>query len=207
MSISEIIDFLLDLMTDEETKREFESDPEAALASRKLDGVSAQDVRDARLVMADSGQARPRPDGGSGNGGGGDDPIREIQHTTNTFEIDRSRTDIDQTVLDLDIDDRDTTVIDSFNGDTENNVVAIQDNDVTRNDIDVVNVEDSFNQTPEEEPVGEEPAGEPAEEPEVSIDPVEEPVLIEEPAPEPIVSTDPVEEGPESEPEPEPVLG
>jgi hypothetical protein len=203
MSIAEIIDFLLDLMTDEETRREFDDDPEGALASRGLSGLTGQDVRDARLLMADDGTVCPRPDGGGsggGGGGGGDDPVREIRHTTNNFEIDQSRTDIDQTVLDLDIDDRDTTVVDSFNGDTETNVVAIQDNDVTNNDndtdVDVITIEDSFG----------EPEGEP--EPEVSVLPVDEPVLVEEPV-DPVLTVDPVEEPVEDEAgfDTEPALG
>jgi len=197
MSISDLIDFLLDLMTDEETQREFAGDPEGTLAGKGLSDVSAQDVRDARLVMADDGTARPRHDGGYG-GGGGNDPIREIRHTTNTFEIDQSRTDINQTVLDVDIDDRDTTIVDSFNGDEETNVVAIQDNDVTNNDLDVINIEDSFNDDgsigePTEESTVDEPETLPVEEPEASVQPVEEPVLVEEPVDE-VVVVDPVED-------------
>lgn len=234
MSIGEIIEFLVDLMTDEETKRDFDDDPRRAMADRGLSGLSGQDVRDARLLMADDGLVCPRPgsgdsanSGGGGGGHGGDDPIREIRHTTNTFEIDQSRTDIDQTLIDLDIDDRDTTVVDSFNGDTETNVVAIQDNDIQDNDVttdlDVINIEDSFNET------GTAPRPEPGSDSEVSILPVDDPALGSvrdeqpEPAPleDPVLTIDPVEEpvpddvvldpepDPESDAEPdaEPALG
>ena len=108
-------------------------------------------------MMADGGVARPagsRPD----RGGPGDDPVREIRHTTNNFELDQSQHvtvgELNQTILA--IDDRDTMIVDSFNNDnaTDNdtNVVAIQDNDTidnsTTNDVDVLNVEDSFNDGP-----------------------------------------------------------
>jgi hypothetical protein len=213
-SISTLIDFLMGLMRDEDTKREFESDPDATMADKGLSGVTAQDVRDARLIMADDGGARPRPDAGShgsgGGYGGGNDAVREIMHTTNTFEIDQSRHttigDIDQTIVN--IDDRDTTIVDSFNSADE--VTAIQDNDTVNNntDVDVVNVEDSFNEEPgatdepgevigrpvdDPEPVfiGDPEAGPDDGEGEVSIQPVED-VLIE-PEPEPEVSIQPVD--------------
>jgi hypothetical protein len=225
-SISSLIDFLMGLMRDDNTKREFAADPDSMMAEKGLSGVTAQDVRDARLIMADDGGARPRPDAGSHDGGyggghgggygGGSDAVREIVHTTNTFEIDQSRHttigDIDQTIVN--IDDRDTTILDSFNSADE--VTAIQDNDTINNndndtDVDVVNIEDSFNDEPGEvtiQPVEvDEPIGDPAAVPgegEVSIQPVEdepvedepvEDVLIEpEPEPDPVVSIQPVED-------------
>jgi len=187
-SMSDLIDFLMSLMRDEKTKAEFDRDPNAALSDKGLGDVTTQDVRDAQLIMADDGAARPRP--GSSDGSRSNDPVQEIRHTTNTFEIDQSRhvgdVTIDQTVIG--IDDRDTTVIDSFNSADE--VTAIQDNDT----IDVTNVEDSFNEVPEggtspEEPVDtlpaeEQPVDEPFEpepqpEPEVSIQPVDD--VVDEP--------------------------
>ncbi len=184
-SMSDLIDFLMSLMRDEKTKAEFDRDPNATLSDKGLDDVTTQDVRDAQLIMADDGAARPRP--GSSDGSRSNDPVQEIRHTTNTFEIDQSQVTIDQTVIG--IDDRDTTVIDSFNSADE--VTAIQDNDT----IDVTNVEDSFNEVPEggtspEEPVDTplaeepfEPAPEP--EPEVSIEPVEDVADVEEVTDEP----------------------
>lgn len=188
-SMSDLIDFLMSLMRDEKTKAEFDRDPNATLSDKGLDDVTTQDVRDAQLIMADDGAARPRP--GSSDGSRSNDPVQEIRHTTNTFEIDQSQVTIDQTVIG--IDDRDTTVIDSFNSADE--VTAIQDNDT----IDVTNVEDSFNEVPEggtspEEPVDTplaeepfEPAPEP--EPEVSIEPVEDVADVEEVTDEPELDT------------------
>lgn len=162
-SISALIDFLMSLMRDEDTKQAFQRDPDGTLTDRGLRDVTAQDVQDARLIMADEGTVRPRPDGESHSSGhhssgyhdggltaGGGGPVREILHTTNTFEIDQS-THVDQTILA--IDNRDTTIIDSFNSQDE--VTAIQDNDTVNNDIDVINVADSFN--------GEEDTGDPGE--------------------------------------------
>jgi len=188
-SMSDLIDFLMSLMRDEKTKAEFDRDPNATLSGRGLGDLTTQDVRDAQLIMADDGAARPRP--GSSDGSRSNDPVQEIRHTTNTFEIDQSQVTIDQTVIG--IDDRDTTVIDSFNSADE--VTAIQDNDT----IDVTNVEDSFNEVPEggtspEEPVDTLPAEEPFEaapepEPEVSIEPVEDVADVEEVTDEPELDT------------------
>lgn len=142
-SIAELMDFLLSLMREDDTRREFERDPDAALATRGLADVSDQDVRDARLMMADCGSVQPRADrpdrGGSGNSGG-DDRIREINHTTTHFEVG----DVTTTVIT--VNDNDTVIVDSFN----NDVVAIQDNDTT--DVDVISIVDNDD---EDDPEGE----------------------------------------------------
>ncbi len=154
-SISALIDFLMSLMRDDDTKRAFENDPDGTMAGKGLHNVSAQDVRDARLIMAEDGSARPRNDGGSHSSGyhegglGGGGTVREILHTTNTFEIDQSRHtsigDIKQTIIN--IDDRDTTVIDSFN--SQDTVTAIQDNDTV---IDIHEDKDGPRDGDEQEP-------------------------------------------------------
>jgi hypothetical protein len=138
-SISALIDFLMSLMGDDKTKRAFTENPHGTMADNGLHNVSAQDVRDARLIMADSGSARPRNDGehqsrGYHDGGlSSNDPVREIVHTTNTFEIDQSRhTDVNQNIFN--IDNHRTTILDSFN--SADTVTAIQDNDTTV-DVDV----------------------------------------------------------------------
>ena len=192
-SINTLIDFLMGLMRDEETKREFERDPDGTLGSKGLQDVTAQDVQDARLIMADDGSAQPRSDGGSQpsgyhegslSGGGSSPAVREILHTTNSFQIDQSR-HIDQT--NITIDNRDTTIIDSFNSQDE--VTAIQDNDTINNDVDVINVEDSFNDENDE-------SDEPGE-----TDEPGEPVDSEEPAETPGDSDDPATSGPSADPE------
>jgi len=199
-SIAGLIDFLMSMMRDEKTKMAFERDPDTALADRGLSGVTGQDVRDARLMMADDGVARARSGSRPDRGGPDDDPVREIRHVTNNYELDQSQHltigELNQTILA--IDDRDATVVDSFNNDNDTDVVAIQDNDTidnsTTNDVDVVNVEDSFNDAPPEPDPESDPEVEPAPEPEGE--------------PEPEVSVEPVEPGPEDVPfadvEPEP---
>ncbi len=124
ISLSAIVDFLSALMRDDDLKSQFERDADGTIADQ---GLTADDVRDARLVMADNGIAHARP--GEVSSPGGADPVAEIRHTTNTFEIDQSQhvsAIVDQKFTILSIDDRDTTVIDSFNSDDE--IVAIQDN-------------------------------------------------------------------------------
>lgn len=147
MTMQDVIDFLLDLMRNEETQAEFERDPDGVLADRGLEGVTAQDVRDARLVLADQGGARPV---GDDPPPGGDDPIREIRFTGDNFEAAPAppapppAPDIfEQTTTVVSIDDRDTTLVvqntttsdddvtviqDSFNDSSTTDVVAIQAN-------------------------------------------------------------------------------
>lgn len=151
-SISTLIDFLMSLMRDEDTKRSFERDPDGTMADKGLQDVSAQDVRDARLIMADSGDARPRQDGGGSHangyhesgisaGAGSNSAVREILHTTNTFEIDQSKTI-------LNIDASRTNILDSFN--SQDKVIAIQDND-TVIDIDEDDEEDKTDDKTDDE--------------------------------------------------------
>ncbi|HWM04040.1 MAG TPA: IniB N-terminal domain-containing protein [Actinophytocola sp.] len=204
-SMSALIDFLMSLMRDEQTKMDFERNPEGRLKDEGLDGVTAQDVRDARLVMADEGSAHPRS--GYSSDDDSNDPVQAIRHTTTTYEVDRSQhvhADVDQQFNILSIDDRDTTVIDSFN--SEDTVTAIQDNDTTE----VINIEDSFNEEETEEPTEspespEGPTDDPAESPEAGEDGPTEPL---EDVEDPEVSIDPVEPDPsdvpfDTEPEPE----
>lgn len=142
-SISALIDFLMSLMSDEDTKRAFAGNPDQTLADKGLRDVSAQDVKDARLIMADQGAVRPRPDNGGSQpsgyhdggfaAGGSNNVAREILHTTNTFEIDQSK-HIAQNIFN--IDNHRTTIVDSFN--SQDTVTAIQDNDTINNtDVDV----------------------------------------------------------------------
>ncbi|TDP94871.1 hypothetical protein [Labedaea rhizosphaerae] len=159
-ALSEIANFLLSLMHNGKAREEFNRDPEGAFAKHGLHGVTGQDVRDAHLMMCDDGSVHAKPGHGGGGGGGGghhEDPVHAVQHIYNNYEVTEvdasSHTSIGEINV-LDIDDRDTTVIDSFNSDDDTNVVAVQDNDTTTNvddhstntDVDVTNVEDSFNE-------------------------------------------------------------
>lgn len=129
-SIAEVIDYLMHLMQDDNARREFDRDPDAALADRGLADVTGQDVRDARLMMADSGAVAPRHDRPN-HGGSGGDPVREIHDTTTNFMVG----DVTTTVIS--VQDNDILAFDSFN----NEVTAIQDNDTT--DVDVISIVDN----------------------------------------------------------------
>lgn len=210
-ALSEIANFLMSLMHNDQAKAEFNRDPEGSFAKHGLHGVTGQDVQDAHLMMCDDGSVHPKPGHGGGGGGGGgghhDDPVHAIQHIYNNYEVTEvdasTHTDIGEVNV-LNIDDRDTTVIDSFNSDDDTNVVAIQDNDTTNNvddhstntDVDVTNVEDSFNEgAPAEVETDHEvvtdPAPEAVEDPAFDETPVDPPVeaAVEEPAEHPAEAT------------------
>src|SRR5262249_49998447 len=126
-SISTLIEFLMKLLRDENAKTEFGRDPHAALAAHGLHNVSGQDVRDARLIMADDGAVHPRHDGGRSHHhahSDDDDPVHEIRHTAQQYEAaehggyhHNTGGDINQTFTFVNVDDRDTVVVDSFNSD------------------------------------------------------------------------------------------
>ncbi len=164
LAFSDIIDFLLRLLSDDAARAEFEQDPQGTLERAGLEGVTVQDIRDARLQLADSGAVSAVDDGG-GSSYGGDDPVREIGYTTNHYAADDDvRFDdsghadlglVEHTSTVVTIDDRDTlffqsidnsvTVTDSFNEDNSQ-VTAIQANGSFNSDDDVdIDAENSFN--------------------------------------------------------------
>jgi hypothetical protein len=211
-ALSDVIDFVLSLLRDDSKLAAFEEDPEGALDAAGLQGLTGQDVRDAQLVMADNGSARPNSDGGSsgGGGGGGGDAVSQITHVTRHYHAAPETTIVQ-------IDDRDTTINDSFNSDddftvindsfnssVENDVTAIQDNDTVINDVTAIQDNDTVIQDndtvieggPEPEPLRSEG---------ISTEDIVGPEP--EPEPEPVFETEvePVAEAePEPEPEPEP---
>lgn len=161
MTLTEIIDFLVGLLSDDNARAEFEQDPQGALEQAGLAGVSGQDVRDARLQLADDGAVRATDDGSGSSYPGGDDPVQEINYTTRHYAVDsdlavdRDGYDVsfvDQSTTVVTIDDRDTILVnDAFNTDnstTDIDVVAIdaensfneEDNDVT-----AIQADNSFN--------------------------------------------------------------
>jgi hypothetical protein len=225
-TMSELVDFLMGLMRSDDSKAAFEQNPEATLAKHNLQGVTGQDVRDARLMMCDDGGIRPH---GTSAPVRHDDPVREIRHTTENFHVDQNITvnDVDQTFNLF-------TIEDSFNSNDNNDIrtVAIQDNDTindTVNDNDTntdtdtdtdTTIQDSLNsgtpaaddpveQVPGDRPIPTEPL---EDDPVTGIDPVEE-VPGDEPIPtepledDPITGIDPIDEAPIHEPiEDEPEL-
>jgi hypothetical protein len=147
LAFSDIIDFLLGLLRDDAARAQFERDPQKALADAGMQGVSAQDIRDARLQLADSGAVCAVDDGTHSSYPHGHDPVREIGYTTahyaaadDTADHDpagddaRSADPVAQNNTFLTIDDRDTLFFQS-----------ISDDDITVTD-NSVSVTDSFNQ-------------------------------------------------------------
>jgi hypothetical protein len=241
VTIEQVIKFLMDLMRDDQHKAAFNADPAGTLAERGLGEVTPRDIDDAVTVMGDSGLAHAREDatplmgdsgpahprGGGSAAEGHENSIDAIRHVSTTYVIDQHRSveigDIHEefTIVDIDVDDRD--VSDSYNGDEH--IIAIQDNDTVNNDtdVDVVNVEDSFNDEstpPVEEPnssdeiepneslpdaepsVEPEPVAAPSAEQSEEPDPVAEPSsgADPEPVPEPSAEPDPVAEPVEHDP-------
>ncbi|MGH4016751.1 MAG: IniB N-terminal domain-containing protein [Pseudonocardiaceae bacterium] len=147
LSVSSLIEFLMNLLRDEAAAAEFDRDPHAMLARHGLDGLSGQDVRDAAPMVADHQGVRvtqddsltPTPD---------DDPVGEITYLTQHYEVDPTSqvddsdeyhlTYVDDRDTIITVDDRDTTTI-TADGDVTITDSFNQDNDVTV-------IEDSFNQ-------------------------------------------------------------
>ena len=53
LSLSSLIEFLLDMLRDPATQNDFARDPNATLAARGLSGVTAQDIQDVQPLLAD----------------------------------------------------------------------------------------------------------------------------------------------------------
>ena len=111
LSLSSLIEFLLDMMRDPATQNDFARDPNATLAARGLSGVTAQDIHDVQPLLADH-------KGVTESAGGAHaarsttldhapshspatarvrrattphDPSPAIDHITNAYEVDHSR--------------------------------------------------------------------------------------------------------------------
>ena len=164
LAFSDIIDFLLKLLGDEAARAEFEQDPQGTLEQAGLEGVTAQDIRDARLQLADSGAVSAVDDGYGSSYPDGDDPVREIGYTAAHYSADDDGQHADASTV-VTIDDRDTlffqtfsdddvtvtdnsvTISDSFNEDnSDDDLTAIQANGSFNSDDDVsINAQDSSN--------------------------------------------------------------
>jgi hypothetical protein len=147
LSISSLIEFLMNLLRDEAAQVEFERDPEGMLARHGLDGLCGQDVRDAVPLLADHEAVHVKHDGYAPSPHHDDDPVREISHITEHYEVknvvvddsdEYSFTYVDDRDTIVNVDDRDTTAIHA-DGD-----VTIEDSFNQDNDVNVI--EDSFNQ-------------------------------------------------------------
>ncbi|GEL16786.1 IniB N-terminal domain-containing protein [Pseudonocardia asaccharolytica] len=156
-AMTDLIDFLLKLMRDPDARAQFDQNPEQALQQNDLAGVSGDDVRDARLLLADRGDVRSTSDASPPARGTGD-PVREIQHTTTAYEpvrevvMNQHTEQITNITNNVNIDDRDTIIDDRdvINIDDRDIDIDIDDRDVDvdidKSDDDITVIEDSFNQ-------------------------------------------------------------
>jgi hypothetical protein len=151
LAFSDIIDFLLRLLSDEATRAQFDQDPQGTLARAGLEGVTGQDIRDARLQLADSGAVSATDDGAGSRYPHGDDPVHEIGYTTAHYaaheDTHHAYTGGSNTFLT--IDDRDTLFFQSIFDDditvTDNSVNVTDSFDEDNSQVTAVQVKDSFN--------------------------------------------------------------
>jgi hypothetical protein len=137
LSVSSLIEFLIDLLRDHAAQAEFAHDPQGMLAQHGLDSLTAQDVRDITPMLADH-EGVELKHGGSHPlahyaGYHHDDPVRAIAQITNHYEV--------KNVVVNDSHDYNLTYVDhrtyiDDHHDTNTNIQAGGD----------VNVTDSFNQ-------------------------------------------------------------
>ena len=165
LALSEIMDFLLALMRDENARAAFEQDPQGTLARAGLEGVTAQDVSDARLLLADSGavQSGDSDSGYRGGGASGDsaDPVQQISYTTQNYQVEQSGSANDggarpdpgssqSSTQQLSIDDRDSFFFQTFSSDDDVTVIDDSFNTIDNSSTDVAltNIEatNSFNE-------------------------------------------------------------
>lgn len=92
-----LIAFILSLLRDPDAVEEFNAAPQAALASKGLEGACAADVKAVAPVIIDHPDVTPRPDGPVYRPDPPDEVIKEISRIINQFTtIDNRSTVIDQ---------------------------------------------------------------------------------------------------------------
>jgi hypothetical protein len=156
LAFSDIIDFLLRLLSDEATRVQFDQDPQGTLARAGLQGVTGQDIRDARLQLADSGAVSATDDAAGARYPHGDDPVHEIGYTTAHYAAHEDmhheaahHADTGGSNTFLTVDDRDTLFFQSISDDditvTDNSVHVTDSFDEDNSQVTAVQVKDSFN--------------------------------------------------------------
>ncbi|MGQ0719231.1 MAG: IniB N-terminal domain-containing protein [Pseudonocardiales bacterium] len=147
LSVSSLIEFLMNLLRDEDAQMEFVADPHGMLARHGLGDLCGQDVRDVQPILADHAAVHVKDGGYDAPRYHDDDPVREISHITEHYEVrnvvvndsdEYNFTYVDDRDTIVNVDDRDTTTI-IADGD-----VTIEDSFNQDNDVNVI--EDSFNQ-------------------------------------------------------------
>lgn len=147
LSVSSLIEFLMNLLRDEAAQAEFVADPDGMLARYGLEGICGQDVRDVAPMVADHTAVHVKNGGYHSSSNDDDDPVRQIKHITEHYEVkntvmspadEYNYTYVDDRDTIVNVDDRDSTEIHA-DGD-----VTIEDSFNEDNDVNVI--EDSFNQ-------------------------------------------------------------
>ncbi|MGH3786282.1 MAG: IniB N-terminal domain-containing protein, partial [Pseudonocardiaceae bacterium] len=154
LSVSSLIEFLMNLLRDPAAQLEFERDPQGVLARHGLDNLCAQDVRDVAPLVADHDAVAVKHGGHQPSNGGyhppsydGEDPVREISHITEHYEVNNVVVNDSDEYNFTYVDDRDTIVTVDDRDSTEINAegdVTIDGSFNQDNDVNVI--EDSFNE-------------------------------------------------------------
>lgn len=147
LSVSSLIEFILNLLRSEAAQTEFAADPHGMLARHGLDSLCAQDVRDVAPLVADHEAVHVKQGGYHSWSNHDDDPVREITNITKHYEVNNVVVDDSDEYNFTYVDDRDTVI----NVDDRDTTELHADGDVTINDSfnqdnDVNVIEDSFNQ-------------------------------------------------------------
>lgn len=158
LSVSSLIEFLMNLLRDKDAQAEFVGDPEGMLARYGLEGLCGQDVRDVAPMVADHAAVHVNNSGYHSLSDHDDDPVRQIKHITEHYEVKNTVVNPADEYNYTYVDDRDTNV--SLNVDDRDTIVNVDDRDTTsiqadgdvtinesfNQDNDVNVIEDSFNQ-------------------------------------------------------------
>ncbi len=140
LTVSSLIEFLINLLRDPAAQAQFEQDPHGMLAQHDLGNLSAQDVRDVLPMVADHRSVYVKDDGYHSSGHHveyhGDDPVRAISQITQHYEVKNVVVNDSHDYNLTYVDDRhyddhsasiqaggDVNVTDSFHQDSDNTVV------------------------------------------------------------------------------------
>ncbi|MGH3973579.1 MAG: IniB N-terminal domain-containing protein [Pseudonocardiaceae bacterium] len=145
LSVSSLIEFLMNLLRDKDAQAEFVADPEAMLARNGLEGLCGQDVRDVAPMVADQAAVHVKNSGYPPVSDHDDDPVRQIKNITEHYEVKNTVVNPADEYNYTYVDDRDTNV--NVNVDDRDTIVNVDDRDTTSIQADGdVTITDSFNQ-------------------------------------------------------------
>ena len=145
LSVSSLIEFLMNLLRDKDAQAEFVADPDGMLARHGLEGLCGQDVRDVAPMVADHAAVHVKNGSYHSSSNDDDDPVRQIKHITEHYEVKDTVVNPADEYNYTYVDDRDTNV--NLNIDDRDTIVNVDDRDSTEIHADGdVTIEDSFNE-------------------------------------------------------------